>query len=431
MKLPVMMICACLGGISLSGADLHVGAGQAHQSLAGAIAAASPGDRVFVHGGRYAEGNIRIAKALQLIGLGEPVLDGQFASEVLSVAASDVTIRGLVVCNGGRSSTNDLAGIRIESARRAVIEQNRVRHCNFGIYLAKAADCKIEGNIIEGEPGRDQNSGNGVHLWNCQGIRVDGNRITGHRDGVYLEFASNSTVENNQVIQNLRYGLHFMSSHDSAYRRNRFAKNGAGVAVMYSRHVEMSANRFDYNWGSSAYGLLLKDITDSEISGNTFDHNSTAIYAQGASRVSFRRNQFLRNGWALRILSNGAENTFEQNNFQGNSFDVGTNGQLSDHRFAGNYWDRYEGYDLNRDGKGDVPFRPASLYAIVVERVPASMLLTHSFMVHLLDRAERAFPSITPDTVVDASPSFRPHALPAAGALISQASLSTSNPTKP
>ena len=54
---------------------------------------------------------------------------------------------------------------------------------------------------------------------------------------------------------------------------------------MYSRQVELGGNTFEYSWGGSAYGLLIKDITDSRISDNTFHHNSTAVYAQGATRV--------------------------------------------------------------------------------------------------------------------------------------------------
>ena len=407
----VTIACLISAAFSVYGAELHVGTGQSFASLKDAIAAAAAGDAISVHGGRYAEGNLQITKPLSIIGSGDPVLDGEFKSEIFTIAASDVTIRGLTLINGGRSSTKELAGIRVDAGTNTVLTDNKLLDCNYGIYLAKARDAEVLRNVIEGKPDKELNSGNGVHLWSCEGVHVAGNRVTGHRDGIYLEFSSKSAVEDNIVEKNTRYGLHFMSSHSSHYRKNRFSRNGAGVAVMYSRHVEMTGNVFEYSWGGSAYGLLIKDLTDSEIRGNTFHHNSTAIYSQGASRTVFEGNQFMENGWALRILSNGDDNTFRGNNFSRNSFDVGTNGELSKHVFAGNYWDRYEGYDLKRDGTGDVPFRPVSLYAVVTERVPASLFLLHSFMVHLLDRAEKAFPTITPDSVLDSSPSVRPHAL--------------------
>lgn len=418
-------LCLCLSAASLGGAELHVGAGRPHASVTGAIAAASAGDTIFVHGGRFAGGGIRVTKPLHLVGVDAPVLDGEFNGEILTISAPDVTVRGFTIRNGGRTSTSDLAGIRVENAARVVLEENRVRDCNFGIYLARARDCTVRRNVVEGEPGGEQNCGNGIHLWSCEGVRVAGNTVTGHRDGIYLEFASRSTVEENRVDRNLRYGLHFMSSHESAYRGNRFSRNGAGVAVMYSRRVEMTGNTFEYSWGGSAYGLLIKDITDSRISDNIFHHNSTAVYAQGATRVGFERNQFRENGWALRILASGTDNTFEENDFKGNSFDVGTNGRLSNHRFARNYWDRYEGFDLNRDGAGDVPFRPVSLYSTLVERVPSSVLLLRSFMMHLMDRAEKALPSLAQDGVIDETPAFRPR-VPGA-----QAGSSSRKPSQP
>jgi nitrous oxidase accessory protein len=408
-----LALAACLGAAALvaRGAEWHVGAGQTHSGLAAAIAAAAPGDTITVHGGRYAEGSLQIAKPLVLAGIDGPVLDGEFRNEIITVSASDVAIRGFTLRNGGRSSTREVAGIRIESADRVTVADNRLIDCDYGIYLAKARDCEVLRNAVEGKMDRELNSGNGIHLWNCTGSRISGNRISGHRDGVYLEFSAESLVEDNRVEENLRYGLHFMSSHSSRYRGNRFSRNGAGVAVMYSRHVEMTGNVFEYSWGGSSYGLLIKDLTDSEIRGNIFHHNSTGVYSQGATRTNFVGNEFRENGWALRLLSNGAENTIAENNFRRNSFDVGTNGPLGDHRFARNYWDRYEGYDLNHDGVGDVPFRPVSLYSTLVERVPASVLLIRSFMMHLLDRAEKALPSLTPESVVDGTPAWRPHVI--------------------
>ena len=97
-----------------------------------------------------------------------------------------------------------------------------------------------------------------------------------------------------------------------------------------------------------------------------------------------------------------------QNNFFGNSFDVSTNGSLVLNTFDGNYWDRYEGYDLNRDGVGDVPFRPVSLYAVVVEKMPYGLLLMRSFMVYLMDKAEKIIPALTPEKLMDQKPTMKP-----------------------
>ena len=72
--------------------------------------------------------------------------------------------------------------------------------------------------------------------------------------------------------------------------------------------------------------------------------------------------------------------------------------------FSGNYWDRYKGYDLDRDGIGDVPFRPVRLFSVIVEKYEASLVLLHSILVDALDTAERIVPALTPDELIDSAP---------------------------
>ncbi len=402
-----LLFAMALGGAPA--AEVHVGAGQPHATLHGAVAAARDGDTLVVHGGVYQEGNLRVDKALALVGMAEPVIDGARACEVVTVTASGVSIKGFVIRNSGVSSLEDRAGIRVSEAGRVVVSTNRIEDCTFGIYLSKARDCEVTGNEVRGTPGNEQDSGNGIHLWSCDRVTVSDNHVSRHRDGIYLEFATDSRIERNTVEDNLRYGLHFMFSHRNAYRHNAFERNGAGVAVMYSREVEMSGNRFRHNWGSAAYGLLLKEMSDGRITDNLFEHNTTGICMHGSSRMTVEHNRFRENGWAIQVQTSCSDNTFRRNDFSGNSFDLAANGQLDNHVFADNYWDKYEGYDLNRDGTGDVPYRPVSLYAVVVDRVPASILLMRSPVVHLLDQAERAFPSITPERVADEAPAMRRH----------------------
>jgi len=71
------------------------------------------------------------------------------------------------------------------------------------------------------------------------------------------------------------------------------------------------------------------------------------------------------------------------------------------------YWDKYEGYDLNRDGIGDVPYRPVSLYSMIVEKNPPAMILFRSFIAALMDKTEKIIPSITPENLKDDHPVMR------------------------
>ena len=92
------------------------------------------------------------------------------------------------------------------------------------------------------------------------------------------------------------------------------------------------------------------------------------------------------------------------NNYLKNTFDISTNGSLVLNTFNSNYWDKYEGYDLDKNGVGDVPYHPLSLFAVLTEKTPSSMLLYRSFMITLLDKSEKVLPSITPDNFIDNAP---------------------------
>jgi nitrous oxidase accessory protein len=198
-----------------------------------------------------------------------------------------------------------------------------------------------------------------------------------------------------------------MYSDDCRYRDNVFRRNGAGVAVMYTKQVEMTGNRFEDNWGSAAYGLLLKEISDPVIVGNRFARNTVGLVADGAMRLDARNNAFLDNGWAVRLMGSTVDGRFTRNEFIGNTFDVATNSREPGSTFDGNYWDAYRGYDLDRDGRGDVPHHPVRLFSYLVSQNEPSLILLRSLFVEVLDAAERVLPALTPETLVDAHPAMR------------------------
>lgn len=169
----------------------------------------------------------------------------------------------------------------------------------------------------------------------------------------------------------------------------------------------MEGNYFEKNWGPSAYGILLKDISDSYIIHNTFYRNTVGIHLEGTSRIDIRKNSFRENGWALKVQASCEDNDFSYNNFTGNSFDVATNGTMMLNKFDNNYWDKYEGYDINKDGIGDIPYHPVSMYSMITEQNPSALMLMRSFTVQLLDKAEKAIPGLTPELLVDNTPLMR------------------------
>ena len=393
-----------LFSFSINATTIHVGKKHPIKSVKTGIALAKDGDTLMVHGGWYKEGNIVIDKKIVFIGKGLPVLDGEKKHEVLSIKSDSVVVEGFKIIKSAYATITDPCGIKVYNSKYVVIQNNVLDDNFFGIYLQNSQNCTIKNNHLKAYGKDEQQLGNGIHCWKSNDILIIANTIDGHRDGIYFEFVYDSVIWRNISVNNIRYGLHFMFSHSDTYITNVFRNNGAGVAVMYSKDVKMFNNTFEENWGDSAYGLLLKDISDSYIYGNTFAKNTSGIYMEGTSRVRVERNQFLKNGWAMKIQASCMDNEIYENNFIGNTFDTGTNGSLVLNTFEKNYWDKYEGYDLDKDGMGDVPYHPLSLFAVLTENTPSAMLLYRSFMITLLDKSEKVLPSITPDNFVDNKP---------------------------
>lgn len=350
-----------------------------------------------------------IEKTLTILGEGFPVLDGDHKVEIFTIHAHNVTVSGLKFMNTGVASINDLAAIKVLDSKGLRIINNRFDNTFFGIHFSNSSHSWIEDNEFQARAKGEHQIGNGIHLWKCNHMTINNNTIKGHRDGIYLEFVTNSLITKNYSEENVRYGLHFMFSHNNEYRENTFLNNGAGVAVMYTTGVKMINNTFKHNWGSASYGLLLKDIRDSFVTGNKFVENSTGIFMEGSSRIQFRENSFSHNGYAVKIQASCDDNVFTSNNFLSNTFDMATNGSLVLNSVNGNYWDRYEGYDLNKDKIGDVPYHPVSMYSMIVEQMPTAVLLWRSFLVLVMDKAEKAIPAITPENLKDDSPSMKPY----------------------
>ena len=403
-----LLLLAFLSTLNVNfGKTFIVGKKENYNSIKSAIAKATSGDTLLIKKGLYKEGNLIINKPITIIGLNTPIIDGENKYEIITVKCDNVFISGLRLINSGLSFIEDNAAIKLEDVNNCTIINNEFNNNFFAIYLAKSTNCKIVQNSIKAIKKTETSSGNGIHLWYCKNINIQQNYISGHRDGIYLEFVRTSEIKNNFSENNLRYGLHFMYSDSCKYSENMFKHNGAGVAVMYTKNVEMTNNRFENNWGGASYGILLKDISDSDIKNNIFYKNSSGLYIEGSNRVNIYDNDFTENGWAIRLMANSMEINFVRNNFIGNSFDVTTNSTHNFNFFENNFWSEYKGYDIDKNGIGDIPYRPVKLFSLIVEKNRPTLILLRSLFVEILDAAEKIFPVLTPETLIDKSPSMK------------------------
>ena len=398
---------------ALAAATLVVGPGGRYSSAREAIAGAAAGDTIRVESGTY-PGSLVLDKPLTLVGVGKPVIHGDEQGSVITVLADGCTVRGLILEHSGGMLVKEDSGVLLHSSGNHV-EENELRDVLFGIYFFASSRNIVTGNVIHGRAWLGAGErGSGIHIYNSSENTISGNTISETRDGMYLQYASHSTIRGNHV-SDVRYGLHYMYSDDNTFEDNSFSRNVAGAAIMYSRRITFRHNRFVHNRGVSSFGILFQEAENCVAEDNVFVDNAVGIFMEALRGTVFRRNLIAANDTALRIFSSATGNTFEANNFIDNLSPVEVIGRSTDTRWngvqSGNYWSEYDGYDLNADGIGDVPFKIQNIFQHLEGDYPRIRIYLYSPASQALAAAEKAFPVLEGSREFDRHPLMKPVAL--------------------
>lgn len=394
--------------------------------LNAALAAAQPGDTIVVPPGVY-PGPLTITQSVTLEGEGWPVIEGTGRGDVLTIEAADVTLRGFIIRNSGDSLDRENAGIT-GLTPRLVVENNRLEDVLFGIYLKNAPNSIIRNNEIRSKDLEVQRRGDGIRLWYSSDSLVEGNHVTDARD-LIVWFSPNAILRDN-VVENGRYGLHFMFSDNQIIERNVLRNNSVGAFLMYGRGLILTENLMTNNHGPSGYGVGLKDVDDIVAVGNRMVGNRIGLYVDNSPReptaaVLFANNLIAYNQIGLQLQPLTKRNTYTNNIFLENGEQVGltTGGQLSGNNWSrdgqGNFWSDYAGFDADGDRIGDVPYRSQSLYEDLMESYPELRLFQLSPASDALDMAAKAFPIFQPKPkMADDHPLMTPPDLPIVPGLV-------------
>ena len=277
-----------------------------------AIDDAKKGDIVDVSAGEYFE-SFHIDRQITVRGHEGTIIHPRNATEnknsIIYVSANNCTIEGITLSNS--KFYKDLIGININSTGH-IIRGNKISRFEYGIYLKDEirndniyTDLRISENTVS-------NCTNGIYLYaNAENCLIDKNEIIDNFDGLTVYYFINSTIKENRAHSNTQYGIYLNYRSDG----NILTKNVC------------TNNR---------YGIRFKSVHENEIYLNRLEGNEIyGLYSCcGSSSNLLYKNTLIDN------------NNHSSDGFY-NSWD---NGEV------GNYWDDYDGQDLDGDGIGETPY---------------------------------------------------------------------------
>ncbi|HSB29701.1 MAG TPA: NosD domain-containing protein, partial [Pyrinomonadaceae bacterium] len=206
-------------------------------------------------------------------------------------------------------------------------------------------------------------------------------------------------------------GLHYMFSNGNIFEDNLFENNVAGAAIMYSNNIEFRRNAFVHNRGFSSFGILFQECNELVAENNFVIDNATGIFMEALRKTRFQRNVIAQNDVAMQMFSNSDENVFTENNFVDNLTTLQLVGKSTTTKWSedgrGNFWSGYDGYDINEDGRGDVPWRVQDVFEYLQGNHPRLQLYLDSPAARALAIAERTFPILKGSEEIDNAPLMR------------------------
>jgi nitrous oxidase accessory protein len=369
-------------------------------SLQARLDAAARGSTVIVDGGVH-RGPIVIRGPLTVVAVNGAVIDGGGEGSVVTLEGDGVVFRGFTVRNSGREVTDEAAGIKATGSGHRV-EANDVHDVYFGIHIGDGGGHVVENNRIAPGVHHGARPGHGISAWHVHDSQLRGNHISDARDGIYLSFTDGVLVTNNEITR-CRYGLHSMYSERAEFSDNVVTGNLLGAALMNSDRLVLARNRIEqHRQGAAAYGVLLKDIGDLLATDNVIAANRVGVYAEGVPDRPGREarlagNVIAGNEVGLALQGNAAL-TVTGNRLAENLTDVRALGRhlSSASRWSrdgrGNSWSLYRGYDVDRDGVGDVPHTVEDAMDALVRKNPLVQAFLYTPAHLAIEAAARMFP---------------------------------------
>lgn len=360
--------------------------------------------------GSYA-GPVVIGRAIAIDGGSRVAIDAGGSGTVVRIEANGVALRGLRLTGSGSNHDRVDAGIALVGSGN-VIENNSIEDCLFGIDIAKSNENIVRGNRIHSKSRDTALRGDAIRLWYSFRNQIVENDISDTRD-VVVWYSSDNVISRNRVVRG-RYALHTMYANKNLVADNEFLENMTGIFLMYSDGVEIRRNRILGAQGATGVGVGFKESSSIVLEDNDIIYCATGVLLDVSpyepdTVIRFERNRFAYNGVGVLFHNDWQGNEFRDNHFVGNFTQVAVRGGGGATRnvWSHNYWDDYEGFDRDRDGRGDTPYEVRAYADRIWMEVPQAAFFRASPLLEVIDFLDRLAPFSAPTLILrDEAPRF-------------------------
>lgn len=217
------------------------------------------------------------------------------------------------------------------------------------INISKCGSSSIIGyyskNISFSNNVLNENYRHAIDLKYCENVFIHSNQLDHNLYGIALDNCNIVNITDNNINDNIREdwdgrGVYLLESNNVSITRNEIHRNlDIGIHLEGSANCSLSHNNISQNRD----GIILSRYQPSD----TYSNFNSITY-----------NNVYNNTQYGIFIYNGKNNEIFLNNFTQNLINANDNGlnNIWDNGTIGNYWDDYNGYDLNEDGIGDIPY---------------------------------------------------------------------------